>query len=527
MERKSRQSNYVSRSVNRVNNSNSQTNSGSAIRANRKNNRISNANNLKQTYSNIDEDISSVIDLFIHDLPNDFLSSILGLVSGMFRVLIKNPTIRIWRELKDGNRARPDLEGFEKIRAHRPNYTMFLLVGVLMLVGLVMMFALSPYRVKTLNIAYNASYNDQYFFTTQLVFVFIGLVCFFGVRIVPIKLIYKHSGTILKASFVPCFILLIAALLHIPIASCQLGACRWLNLGVKIQPAEILKFGILIWLSVFLSLKSMEGKVNNLKETLLPCLMVVSLATIIIAIFQKDLGTTISMLAIIFFQFIVAGLSRKNFTTLAIVALVASVLFIVSSPHRIARIATFTNENCANSKTEESKDDYHICQAKLAIGSGGLFGVGIGNSVQTTGYLPESVNDSVFAAMGEMFGFVGLLGVLGLFVALIIRILKISSHLENMASRIFVAGVCGWITVHTLINIYSMVGITPLTGITMPLISYGGTSMIMMSLALGMVFNISRYTSFKKVDNLKEGQNENSSSGRRLRRTRNTGSSRI
>jgi cell division protein FtsW len=242
---------------------------------------------------------------------------------------------------------------------------------------------------------------------------------------------------------------------------------------------------------------------------------------IFVAGFQKDLGTAISALAIAAFQFVVAGLSWKNIRRAGILLLVAVVGLIAIAPHRMERIATFLQtENCKNLSSEEAKDEYHICHAKIAIGSGGLLGVGIGNSVQATGYLPESVNDSIFAVLGETFGFVGLVLILALFLALILRIIRVAAHMENPASRVLVAGVCGWFAVHTIMNVSAMIGLVPLTGITMPLLSYGGTSILFISAVLGLVFNISSYTSFAPVNDFKEGKSEDSRSRGRVGRTR-------
>lgn len=143
----------------------------------------------------------------------------------------------------------------------------------------------------------------------------------------------------------------------------------------------------------------------------------------------------------------------------------------------------------------ESSDAYHIENAMIAIGTGGLTGVGIGNSVQATGYLPESINDSVFAIMGETFGFVGLVVVIGCFTVLLMRLLRTANYLEDTEESLVVVGVFAWATAHVVINIASMTGLLPLTGITLPLLSYGGTSMLFTAAALGVALQLSCYTS--------------------------------
>ena len=195
-------------------------------------------------------------------------------------------------------------------------------------------------------------------------------------------------------------------------------------------------------------------------------------------------------------------------------------LFIIIAPHRVARIATFLSGDTTASVEAEDRN-YHINHAKIAIGSGGIFGVGIGNSVQATGYLPEAINDSVFAIMGETFGFVGLVAVLLLFGALLLRLLKVADHLMDMRLKLIVAGVFGWVGSHVILNVAAMTGIFPLTGITLPLLSFGGTSMIFIGGALGLAFQLSRYTVFGSK--LRDNENEkNSVSGRGVGRPRYT-----
>ena len=140
-----------------------------------------------------------------------------------------------------------------------------------------------------------------------------------------------------------------------------------------------------------------------------------------------------------------------------------------------------------------------------------------GNSVQATGYLPEAINDSVFAIIGETFGFVGSVLVLVLFSALLLRLLRISDHLVDMPMRLAVAGVWGWLVAHVILNIASMLGIFPLTGITLPLLSFGGTSMVFIAAALGLAFQLSRYTAHRAVIMASVGEDANANTRSRRR----------
>jgi cell division protein FtsW (lipid II flippase) len=171
-----------------------------------------------------------------------------------------------------------------------------------------------------------------------------------------------------------------------------------------------------------------------------------------------------------------------------------------------------------DSTTTEDADAYHVQHAKIAIGSGGFWGVGIGNSVQASGYVPEAINDSIFAIIGETFGFIGTVALLALFVALLMRLLGVMDYLVDYRLKLLAAGVFGWLGAHVILNIAAMIGIFPLTGITLPLLSYGGTSMIFITAALGLVFQLSRYT--VHPSRIKEVTHEDTRSRRGVGRTR-------
>jgi cell division protein FtsW len=147
----------------------------------------------------------------------------------------------------------------------------------------------------------------------------------------------------------------------------------------------------------------------------------------------------------------------------------------------------------------------------LAIGAGGFAGVGIGNSVQATGYLPESINDSVFAIMGETFGFVGLFLVISVFCIMLLRILSVANHTPDDNNRFLIIGVFSWTLAQVVVNIMAMTALVPVTGITLPLLSYGGTSMLFIAFAIGLVLQLSCYTSREGI------KHENISSGGRQR----------
>lgn len=404
-------------------------------------------------------------------------------------------------------------------RRHRPDYRIVLYMGLIMLIGLIVMYAIGPQRANLLNHAYGTDYSSSYFFIKQLSSVVLALIIFFAVSVISYKFWLKNAKNILILSLGTCLVLAIAGWTGWGIAQCSLGACRWFDLGAigSFQPAELLKFGILLFLAIFLGQRIKQGKINDKDETLIPLLILLAVSLFFIVVLQKDLGTGISLIGIVASMLVVGGIGkRQGLTLLAIVAAVG-ILLIVFAPHRMERISTFFKFD--NSSTSDA-DSYHIEHAKIALGTGGLFGVGIGNSVQATGYLPEAINDSVFAIMGETFGFVGLMVVLLLFYGIMMRILKIMDHLVDIRLKLLAAGVFGWFGTHVILNVASMIGIFPLTGITLPLLSFGGTSLIFISAALGLIFQLSRYTAHPS--RLKEVQYEDIGSRGRFGRTRHS-----
>lgn len=407
------------------------------------------------------------------------------------------------------------------VRRHRPDYQIVLFMGLLMLLGLIIIYAIGPQRANVLNNAYGFEYSDSYFFIKQIVSLSIALTAFCIAALIPYTWLAKNAGKLMIFGIGACLLLAIASWLHLGIAQQTLGASRWFNLGGfgSLQPAEILKFAILIYLAGFLGTKASKGRINDFNETLVPTAIIAAIALLFVVVIQKDLGTGVSLISIIVSMLFVAGISKKNIFFASIVIVLASALFVVSASHRMDRILTFLKGD--NTSSIDDPSSYHIEHAKLAIGTGGIFGVGIGNSVQATGYLPEAINDSVFAIMGETFGFVGLITVLAIFIALLMRLLKVMDHLVDMRLKLIAAGVFGWFGSHVILNIGSMIGVLPLTGITLPLLSFGGTSMLFVTAALGLVFQLSRYTIHSS--RLKEAKNENISGRRGIGGSRYSG----
>lgn len=373
------------------------------------------------------------------------------------------------------------------VRKHKSDRIIGILTVILLAIGLIVIYAIGPMRANVMNAAYGTDYSENYFFWRQLLSVVLALGVFIVAFNFPYKLLRKLGKVALAVGLGLCILLGALALFGSSLAQCSLGACRWFDLGfLSLQPAEILKFGLVLYLAGLIAERKQEGNLESW-DFWLPFIVVCGLSLFLVVVVQKDLGTGAGLIAIMLVMLFMSGVRMKYFILTVAALVVAGIIAIVAYPHRMERILTFGSA--------DSSDAYHIENALIAIGTGGMFGVGVGNSVQATGYLPESINDSVFAVMGETFGFVGLVAVVGCFTILLLRLLRTARYLPDDEESLVVIGIFAWATAHVVINIASMTGLIPLTGITLPLLSYGGTSMLLMAAALGLALQLSCYTS--------------------------------
>lgn len=395
-------------------------------------------------------------------------------------------------------------------RKHKSDLVILFTTLGLMALGLIVIYAIGPMRANVLNTTYGTDYGPNDFFLGQLRSVGLSLVAFFiAFKAIPYKYIQKFAKPLLIFALVLSALLWILSLSHSSIVKCELGECRWFQIGgTSFQPAEVLKIALVIYLADFLARKREEGKIGDLKEFWLPLIIVCGLSLGLVVVAQGDLGTGVALMAIIFGMLLVAKVPKWQYLLMLLIVLVGAVGSVALSSHRMERVnAWFTTLTGG----ESSDSTYHIDNAMLAIGAGGFAGVGIGNSVQATGYLPESINDSVFAIMGETFGFVGLFLVITVFCIMLLRMLKVAGHTPDDNNRFFIVGVFSWTLAQVVVNIMAMTALVPVTGITLPLLSYGGTSMIFIAFGIGLVLQLSCYTSREGI------KHENISSGGRQR----------
>lgn len=397
-------------------------------------------------------------------------------------------------------------------RKHKPDYGLVVVISVLLLLGLVIIFAVSPALVQR-DGAENLVGGEYHYLFRQLSAVLLGVLAFAFMAITPINFWERIQPLLVVGAIALSFIILIPG-----IGQEINGARRWINAGpISVQPSEFVKFALVFYLASLLSQRMRKDELDDRNKTLKPLLYVTFGLAIIIAVLQKDLGTMVSVVAITLFMYFMSGAALKNIGiylgSIGAAAIAAVLLF----PHRMERVLTFFNPS-----SDAEGAGYHINQALISIGSGGFFGKGLGKSVQVFGYLPEAANDSIFAIIAEVLGFFGTMLVLVLFGVLFVRMMRIMTRIENPYLMLLVAGILGWVLSHTIINIGAMLGLLPLTGITLPFLSLGGTSLVMIMAALGLVFNISRYTSLSVN---KETNNANSRHWRRNSRSRHSRSS--
>ena len=406
------------------------------------------------------------------------------------------------------------------MRKHKGDTLIIVLMLILMALGLLVMYTIGPVRANFLNAALGEQrYSNSYFFIHQGISVILAIAMFvLFSKILSYKVVEKIAPIILAVALGACAFLAVSQFAHLPLAKCELGACRWISVaGISIQPAEFVKFAIIVYLASIFTKYRGKGNILHNTDFLIRFLGSVGLSLLFVVVIQKDLGSGVPIAVISLFMLFQSGVPFRSFLLVCAAVLVLGVGAIMTSSHRRERLWTYLGISApAEHAEEDDADAYHIENALIAIGAGGLFGVGIGNSVQATGYLPESINDSVFAIMGETFGFVNLCLVLFAFVWLLMRVLRVSDYSSDYQNALIAIGAFAWIMTHLVVNVMAMTNIIPLTGITLPLLSYGGTSMMAVGAVLGLVYQLSEYTSREVVtDSQRKQEIVNTFSGSR------------
>lgn len=380
-------------------------------------------------------------------------------------------------------RSETRLQSVSLGRKHKPDYWILILSIALLSIGVVVVYAISP----ALSAANHVTSN--YYVSKQLIAIALSAVAFIITFKVPIewwRLAYKP---LLVIAGIATLLALI-----IPVDPAY-PAHRWVRLGgFSFQSVELVKFAVMVWLAGFLAARIKQGTIANANITLKPIIIAILAIGVAVTGVQSDLGSMGVLIAMMAAMAYVAGLPLKRILMFSGIILIGLVLAISAFPYRRERLVAFMHPeaNCQDA-------GYQACQALIAVGSGGVVGLGLGSSVQAYGYLPEAANDSIFAIYAEKFGFLGSSLLLVILMALFSRLKNVIERTNDDFSRLIVVGVLAWLSTQAIINIGAMIGLLPLKGITLPFISYGGTSVVFVAAAVGLVYQISQHTKYGTI----------------------------
>lgn len=346
---------------------------------------------------------------------------------------------------------------------------------LLKLIFILIFIGLTFISISSLTEANNAIGDKYFYLKKQIFWILISFASFYIVSRISLKIVKKTSFLLYLFSII-CLILVL-----VPRLSNQaLGASRWLNLGLfSFQPSELLKLTSVIY---FASLFSVEKKRNFIN------LVLYLTVPFILIILEPNLSTAILVSAIVISMFYLSGGKIMPLFLLCLALIGLSVGLIYSSPYRRARLDTLLNPTDSTQSTS-----YHSNQVILSLSSGGIFGKGFANSDQKYRFLPKISTDSILAIIGEETGFIGVSLILITYMVLITYLIKLASSIkEDLFSALLISGTTCWITYQSLINVAAIANIIPLTGVPLPFISYGGSSLLTLMTAIGLVRNIEK-----------------------------------
>lgn len=383
-------------------------------------------------------------------------------------------------------------------KKNKSDHILSLIVFILVIFGLIMISSASVV------LSYDKFGNNNYFLIKQIFSAFVGTVLFIIFYAIDYRKLKKIS--LLALVFV-IFLLMLVFL----IGFSHGGAKRWLSFGsLFIQPTEIAKLVYILYLAAWL--ENRREKIRDFKYGLLPFGVITAFIGALIML-QPDLGTATIIAVTAASMYIIAGAGWQQIAVMGLSGFFVLWLLVKSSSYRFARLMVFLNPSA-----DSQGAGYHINQALMAIGSGGILGLGFGLSRQKYNYLPEPMGDSIFAIIAEEMGFVRILILLLLFIGLAYRGFRISRLAPDTFGRLVAFGITSWISLQAAINIAAMASLLPLTGVPLPFISYGGSSLISVMAGMGILLNISK--------NCTKGEMyEDSNSRWWNRRSRNSGPS--
>jgi cell division protein FtsW len=365
-----------------------------------------------------------------------------------------------------------------RLRKGPPDFILFITTLLLVGIGLVMVFSSSA---VTSNIRYDDAY---FFFKRQLLWALIGIVC--------MLVVMKFNYVRIKDLAIPLmvFTLLCLILVITPLGIDTKGSSRWLGVGImQFTPSELAKLAMVMFLA-----KVMEVNLDSMRsftKGILPYLVFIALVCGLIML-QPDLGTAFAIAGTAFFMMLAAGARWSHLGLIALSGAGVVAAAIALAPYRMQRFIAFLDP--WKYPTDEG---FQTIQSLYALGSGGLFGMGLGRSRQKFFYLPEQHTDFIFAILGEELGFLGAFLVICLFLLFAWRGFRIAINAPDTFGSLLATGITTMIVFQAAINIGVVSGALPVTGITLPFISYGGSSLLFTLIGVGFLLNISRYSTYR------------------------------
>ena len=367
------------------------------------------------------------------------------------------------------------LDKFRRDSRQRIDFWLMLMVLGLVAFGLVMVSSASVV------VAYKDYGSNNYFLVRQLWAAVAGLVAMVGFTMIDYRVWQRYATPIGVG------MLVFLVLPHIPgVGSVANGAQRWITVaGISLQLSEPVKLLSILYLAAWFTTR--ERTMDSLKETFVP--FAIGVGVIVGAILlQPDAGTAITLGVVLTAMYFLAGAKPTHLGYLGLAA-AAGLFLILQSPYRAQRLLVFLNPSQATLGA-----GYHINQALLAVGSGGWFGLGFGQSVQKYLFLPEVQTDSIFAVATEELGFLRMTLVFLIYAAVVARGYRVARLAPDRFGQLVAFGITTLLAVQTMVNIGAMLGVMPLTGVTLPLMSYGGSSLISTLAAIGVLLSISKHS---------------------------------
>lgn len=372
-----------------------------------------------------------------------------------------------------------------KVSGH-PDYILVGVVVILVVLGILILASVSA------SLSQEKFGTTYYFLNHQLLFGLIpGLILAFLAFRIRLDFLKKWTPILLLIN------LILLAMVFLPkIGAGAGGATRWLSMGpISFQPAEFLKLTFILYLAAWLTSRTPHQQKSGFgqagkwfSQTFIAFLIVIGLISLLL-IFQPDISTLGVIVLVAVLMYFLANTPLWHSILIILIGAGGLFTLIKLAPYRAARLLVFFEPG-----TDPMGIGYQLKQALIAIGSGGIFGLGLGMSGQRLGFLPQSISDSIFAIMAEETGFIGSLILISLFLIFLWRGFKIGKKGGDKFSQLAAIGISSWIVIQAFVNVGSMIGILPLTGIPLPFISYGGSALVTELIGVGILLNISKNT---------------------------------